>query len=72
MLLFFLVHMMWAFKAIFLEGDFSSVTEINALLQTKMFLMSLKDLEISQVQLAETVFKLERSISEDRPGCSFQ
>lgn len=40
---------MWAFMAV-LKGDFSSVIEINALVQTKMFLMSLKDVKISQVQ----------------------
>lgn len=33
--------MMWAFTPI-LKGDFSSVTEINAPVQTQMFLMSLE------------------------------
>lgn len=28
------IHMMWVFAAILLEGDFSSVTEINAMVQT--------------------------------------
>lgn len=37
-----LVHMMWVFTAILLEGDFSLLTEINSLVRTQMFLMSLE------------------------------
>lgn len=74
MLLFFLlVHMMWAFTAILPEGDFSSVTEINALVQTQMFLMSLgrlKNLSTS-ASLGRLVSEIEHSISEDQPGLLF-
>lgn len=59
---------MWVFTAILLEGDFSSVTEINALVQTQMFLMSLERFRnlSSSASLRQLVSKIERSISEDQ------
>lgn len=73
MLLFILVHMIWAFTAILLEGAFPLVTEINALVQTQMFLMSLERLKNlpTSASLRQLVSKTERSISEDQPGCFF-
>lgn len=73
MLLFFISAHDVGFHGNSPEGDFSSVTEINALVQTQMFLMSLgrlKNLSTS-ASLGQLVSEIEHSISEDQPGLLF-